>query len=89
MKEFELKGYFKETAYHAEYFENGSLCENGQPRNTTIKYFCDPERREVRVGKIVEPSKCNYEVEIWTKHMCTKSSELHRWPLVEKVFCLK
>uniref|UniRef100_A0A5S6QQ64 PRKCSH domain-containing protein n=1 Tax=Trichuris muris TaxID=70415 RepID=A0A5S6QQ64_TRIMR len=61
----------KQTLYHSQIYENGTICDlNNQFRRTEVRFYCDNDFQGAYLYSVDEPVSCQYIFNVHTSTLC-------------------
>ncbi|KHJ43093.1 glucosidase II beta subunit-like protein [Trichuris suis] len=61
----------KQTLYHSQIYENGTICDlNNQFRRTEVRFYCDSDFQGAYLYSVDEPVSCQYIFNVHTSTLC-------------------
>ncbi|KAF0987238.1 hypothetical protein HZS_6705, partial [Henneguya salminicola] len=61
----------KKAIYHEQKYVNGSMCSRNIPRRAEVRYFCQPEQKDISVVSYYEETACDYVFNVQIKQLCS------------------
>ena len=84
-----VKGQSWDTSYVQQVYSGGTPCDlnEGKPRLTTVKIFCNPNGETFAIRDITETKTCVYEMKIFSNLLCKDPSFAPAKPKMKEIVC--